>query len=46
MLIVCLWQVVRMLTCFFSDFDDNEEGDIVPDSENEEECDLIQQALK
>nr|XP_027120629.1 uncharacterized protein LOC113737633 [Coffea arabica] len=30
----------------FSDFDDNEEGDLVPDSENEEETDPVQQALK
>ena len=30
----------------FFDFDDNEEGDIVSDSENEKECDPIQQALK
>ena len=30
----------------FSDFDDNEKGDVVPDSKSEKECDPIQQALK
>ena len=46
MLIVPLWQVVIKLTCPFLILMTMRRGDIVPDSENEEETDPVQQALK